>query len=156
MKKSIRVFGIFVLLLSTVTLLSSCKKDISDLPGTWEAVEATINGEEVKNLKDIWTLNADGTCTIECDIEKYTDNYIQGVVTFPGTYVTDDDFNLNIKSAKFYVWDDDYYDEISFDVEILAMTKKMLMVFGKFKYNRHEGVITTSKTAEATITFARK
>ena len=40
MKKSI---GIFVFLLSTVVLMSSCKKDVKYLPGTWKVIAASVN-----------------------------------------------------------------------------------------------------------------
>ena len=76
MKKTIKLFAILVVLFSTVTLMSSCKKDVSNLPGTWKAITATIDGDSEDDLKDEWTFYSEGTCQIKCDFDEYFDDNI--------------------------------------------------------------------------------
>ncbi len=155
MKKSI---GIFVLLLSTVVFMSSCKKDMSKLPGTWKAISATIDNDSEDDLDDMWTFRTDGTCTIECDFDEYFDNTFYNIVTFEGTYTTKGNETITITSNKLHQIGDEYYEKVIYDLDILLLNKNTMMVSGTVKLVSYEieGNLTDTKKADVSITLSKR
>lgn len=156
MKKSIRLFGFFVLLSSIVTLMSSCKKDMTNLPGSWKAINAIIDNDKEDDLKDFWTLRTDGTCTIDCDIEEYFDRGYEGAFTFNGNYVPEGDRKLTITSEKFGEYEDIYYSQIVYDLDIVSLSKKTLKVSGTVSYYQHDADHVTSMRSNVSITLSKR
>jgi hypothetical protein len=154
MKKSI---GILVFLLSTVVLMSSCKKDVKYLPGTWKVTTATINGDSEDDLDDVWTFTDGGTCVVNCDLDEYFDNIPNNydVITFNGTYVTNGNKTLTITSNKF----NDalgYYEQIIYDLDILALNKKTMMVSGSIKYIRNMENVADTRVSDISLTLSKR
>ncbi len=161
MKKTIRLFVVFVVLFSTATLMSSCKKDISNLPGTWRADTATIDGDRENDLKDEWTFLVGDTCHIKCDFDEYFDDNIfvapeYDIINFSGTYSTDGNTRLIIKSDKFHQYLDGYYEQIVYDLDIDLLNKKNMIVDGTITWNRYEGNISNTKTAKIALSLAKR
>lgn len=161
MKKTIRLFAIFVVLFSTVTLMSSCKKDVSNLPGTWKVISATIDGDSEDDLKDEWIFFTEGICQIKCDFDEYFDDNIfiapeYDVINFNGTYTTDGNKRLIIKSDKFHQLVDEYYEQIVYDLDIDLLNKKNMIVDGTITWNRYEGNISNTKTAKIALSLAKR
>jgi hypothetical protein len=157
MKKSIGIFGIFVLLLSTVTLMSSCKKDVSNLPGKWKIVTATINGDEENDLKDEWTFYTDGTCKIDCDFDEYFDHTLYDLVTFDGKYVTEGNKKLTINSNRFNVSENGkYYDMVVYDMDILLLNKNSMMVSGTIEYYQCLDNVTNKQKSNISLSLSKK
>ena len=152
MKKSI---GIFVFLLSTVVLMSSCKKDVSNLPGTWKVTAAVINGDDEDNLKDVWTFIDGGGCVIDCDLDEYFDNIPYDVISFNGTYTTNGNSELIITSSKFNEAAG-YYEQVVYDLDILSLNKKSMLVSGTIKYIKNMDNVTNTKTSDISLTLAKK
>ncbi len=150
-----KVIGIFFLLLSMSAFLSSCEKDVENLPGKWEAVYATVDGVEVDNLKDVWIFRIDGTCTIDCDFQKYFNSSYYGIITINGKYNTRGNERLTIESDKFHesLWG---YDLISYDLDIDELSKSSLMVRGKVNYCQYEENITNRKSVDVSLQFKKK
>ncbi len=154
MRKTFRLLGIFVLLLSTVTLMSSCKKDVSNLPGRWHVTAATIDNDDEDDLKDVWTFNTNGTCTIECDCDEYFDNVPYGIITFTGNYATQGNKKLTITSDRFHETSDGY-NTVIYDLKILLLSKKTMMVTGTVKLVQYEGSIVNTKQANIDLTLSK-
>ena len=152
MKKSI---GIFVFLLSTVVLMSSCKKDVSNLPGTWKVTAAVINGDDEDNLKDVWTFIDGGGCVIDCDLDEYFDNIPYDVISFNGTYTTKGNSELTITSSKFNEAAG-YYEQVVYDLDIFSLNKKSMLVSGTIKYIKNMDNVTNTKTSDISLTLAKK
>ena len=160
MKKTIRLFAIFVVLFSTVTLMSSCKKDVSNLPGTWKALSATIDGDYEDDIKDVWTFANGGSCHIQCDFDEYFDDVLfidpdYDIIVFDGNYTTDGNKTLTITSDKFHVYNDTY-EQIVYNLDIQLLNKKNMIVDGTITWNRYEGNISTPKVANITVTLSKK
>lgn len=158
MKKSMRLFGIFVLLLSTVTLMSSCKKDMKQLPGTWKVTSAIINGDDEDNLRDEWTFNSDNTCKIQCDCDEYFDGEFFDnlkIITFDGTYNTNGNKSITFSSDKLFVIDSDY-DQIKYDLDIDLLNKKNMIVDGTVYYYQYVDGVSTHQQAEVTLTLSKQ
>lgn len=161
MKKTIRLFAIFVVLFSTVTLMSSCKKDVSNLPGTWKAITATINGDSEDDLKDEWTFVSGGTCNIKCDFDEYFDDNVSvapeyDLINFNGTYTTEGNKKLTIKSDKFHQRGDEYYEQIVYNLDIDMLNKKNMIVNGTITFYRYDGNISNTKTANISLSLSKK
>lgn len=154
MKKNIRIIGIFVLLLSTVTLLSSCKKDVKNLPGTWRVSSAVVDGDEENDLKDVWTFNDGGSCRIQCDMDEYFDHTGYDVLTFDGHYVTDGNKTLTITGNKFG-YDGLETNQVVYSLDILTLTKKKMMVSGTVTYYEYLEGVTNTQTADVAITLTK-
>ena len=152
MKKSI---GIFVFFLSTVVLMSSCKKDVKYLPGTWKVIAAVINGDDEDDVKDVWTFNDGSDCVIECDFDEYFDNVPNNydVIKFNGTYSTNGNKTLTITSKKFNE-EAGSYEQIVYDLNILSLNKNTMMVSGTVKYTKYTDV-SNSKTSDITLTLLK-
>lgn len=153
MKKSI---GIFVFLLSMVVLMSSCKKDVKYLPGTWKVTAAVINSDDEDDVKDVWTFNDGGECVIECDLDEYFDNIPYDVVKFNGTYTTNGNKTLTITSNKFNEVAAGYYEQVVYDLDILLLNKKSMMVSGTVKYIRNMDNVVDSKTSDISLTLSKR
>ncbi len=156
MKKSI---GIFVFLLSMVVLMSSCKKDVKKLPGTWRVTSAIIDNDRENDLKDVWTFNTDGTCKIACDVDEYFD--YEDVVdhdfsVFYGHYVTEGNKILTIESNKTTFDNADDYSQIKYDLNIRTLNKHTLEVSGTVKEIFVTSGVTTSKVANITLTLTKQ
>ncbi|MBR4535456.1 MAG: hypothetical protein IKO62_02225 [Bacteroidales bacterium] len=152
MKKSI---GIFVFLLSTVVLMSSCKKDVKYLPGTWKVTSAVINGDSGDDVRDVWTLTDGGGCVIECDLDEYFDDIPYDLLNFNGTYATVGNKTLTITSNKFneaY----GYYEQVTYDLDILSLNKKTMMVSGTIKYVKNMESVTNLKTSDISLTLTKR
>ena len=155
MKKSI---GIFVFLLSTVVLMSSCKKDVKYLPGTWKVISATINNDSEDDVRDVWTFNDAGACVIDCDLDEYFDDIIfpdDNVITFGGSYTTSGNEKLTITGEKFNVIGN-YADQVVYDLDIITLNKKTLMVSGTIKYYHYMENITSTQTSNISLTLSKK
>ena len=152
MKKSI---GIFVFLLSTVVLMSSCKKDVSNLPGTWKVTDAVINGDNEDDVKDVWTFTDGGGCVIDCDLDEYFDNIPYDVISFNGTYTTNGNSELIITSSKFNEAAG-YYEQVVYDLDIFSLNKKSMLVSGTIKYIKNMDNVTNTKTSDISLTLAKK
>jgi len=156
MKKTFRLFGIFALMLSVVTMMSSCKKDMSNLPGRWVATVAVIDDDDEDDLDDVWTFNTDGTCNIQCDLDEYFDNIQYDLVTFNGTYTTESNKKLTITSNKFNQAEGDYYEQIVYNLNILSLTKNTMMVSGTVRLSQYSGSgFVNKKEVDATITLTK-
>lgn len=150
MKKSI---GIFVLLLSTVVLLSSCKKNVANLPGTWYAISATIDNDHEDDLDDVWTFKTDGTCNIECDMDEYFDNTYDHLF-FHGNYVVNGNM-LTITSDKLNEYGD-YYETVVYELSILKLDKNTLRVSGTVIFNRYEGNEVYPRRVPVSISLSKR
>ena len=155
MKKSI---GIFVFLLSMVVLMSSCKKDVKNLPGTWRVTSAIIDNDRENDLKDVWTFNTDGTCKIACDVDEYFDyeNAVIDIFEFYGHYVTEGNKILTIESNKTTFDNADDYSQIRYDLNIHSLNKHTLEVSGTVKEIYVTNGVTTSKVANVTLTLTKQ
>lgn len=153
MKKSI---GIFVFLLSTVVLMSSCKKDVKYLPGTWKVIAASVNNDSEDDIRDVWTFNSGSDCVIECELDEYFDDVPDyNVVTFGGSYSTNGNDKLVITGEKFNV-SDNRSEQVIYDLDIITLTKSTLMVSGTIKYNRYMDNSTDNRTSTVSLTLTRK
>jgi hypothetical protein len=156
MKKTFRLFGIFALMLSVVTMMSSCKKDMSNLPGRWVATVAVIDDDDEDDLDDVWTFNTDGTCNIQCDLDEYFDNIQYDLVTFNGTYTTESNKKLTITSNHFNEGENGYYEQIVYNLNILSLTKNTMMVSGTVRLSQYSGSgFVNKKEVDATITLTK-
>ena len=158
--KLTRLIGLFVLLLTTVIFMSSCQKNVSNLPGTWRVTSAIIdNYGEDDDLNDAWTFNTDGTCEITCGgideyfYDVYTDA-IYHVIEFHGHYVTEGNKTLTIESDKFYFDNQENYGQNRYDLNIHTLNKHTLKVSGTVK-NVINGV-TTSNVTNVTLTLTKQ
>ena len=157
--KLTRLIGFFVMLLTTVTLISSCQKNVSNLPGTWRGTSAIIDNDRWDDLKDIWTFNTDGTCKITCDIEKYFGDDEVGyydVFDFYGHYVTEGNKSLTIESNNFYFDNQEDYIQYKYDLNIQTLNKHTLKVSGTVKEINVFNGITTSKVSDVTLTLTKQ
>lgn len=152
MKKSI---GIFVFLLSTVVLMSSCKKDVKYLPGTWKVTSAIINGDDEDDVDDVWTFTDGDGCVVECDLDEYFDNIPYNVLNFNGTYTTNGNKTLTITSNKFNE-SLGYYEQVIYDLEILLLNKKSMMVSGTIKYIKNMDNVSSTKTSDISLTLSKR
>lgn len=157
--KLTRLIGFFVMLLTTVTLISSCQKNVSNLPGTWRVTSAIIDNRPEDDLKDVWTFNTDGTCKITCGgidgdfYDVYTDA-LWHVIEFHGHYVTEGNKTLTIESDKFYFDNQENYGQNRYDLNIHTLNKHTLKVSGTVK-NVINGV-TTSNVTNVTLTLTKQ
>lgn len=159
MKKLTRLVGIFVLLLSTVTFMSSCQKNVSNLPGTWRVTSAIIDNDREDDLDDVWTFNTDGTCDITCDADEYFDDddfIFYDVFRFNGHYETEGTMTLTIESNNFYYDNQEAYSQIRYDLNIHTLNKHTLKVSGTVKEINVFNGITTSKIADVTLTLTKQ
>lgn len=158
MKKTINLLAVLILLFGTVLTLSSCKKDVSNLPGTWKVTDATVNGNDKKNLNDVWTFNNDGTCDIQCDYDEYFGNShgTFDIISFEGKYHTNDNKTLTITSDKLNV-EGTNYDQIIYDLDIVLLNKTKMAVSGSvtlYLY-RDAKTLQTEKT-DITLTLTKR
>ena len=157
--KLTRLIVFFVMLLITVTLISSCQKNVSNLPGTWRVTSAIIDNDREDDLKDVWTFNTDGTCKIACDVEEYFGDDEVGyydVFDFFGHYVTEGNKSLTIKSNNFYFDNQEDYIQYRYDLNIHSLNKHTLKVSGTVKEINVFNGITTSKVSDVTLTLTKQ
>ena len=156
MKKTIRLFGIFVLLFSMTFFMSSCKKDVKNLPGKWRTISAVINGDD-EDVNDVWIFNSDGTCTIECNVDDFFDNFddfASEVITFTGTYTTNGNKTLNIESDNLLITPNAIFSSrIVYDLNIELLNKKDMMVSGTVKYVGDASNTNVSYSKNATVSL---
>lgn len=152
MKKSI---GIFVFLLSMVVLMSSCKKDVSYLPGTWKVIAAVVNDDDEDDVKDTWTFTDGNGCVVECYLDEYFDNVPYNVINFNGTYSTDGNKTLTITSNKFNEQASSY-EQIMYNLNILMLDKKTMMVSGTVKYVKNMENVSDERTSDITLTLLKE
>ena len=158
MKKTTRLIGIFVMFMSIVTLMSSCQKNVSNLPGTWRVTSAIIDNDREDDLDDVWTFNTDGTCDITCDVDEYFDDedfIFYDIFRFQGRYETEGNKILTIESIKYTFDNQEDYSQIRYDLNILTLNKHTLKVSGTVKEINVFNGITTSKVANVTLTLAK-
>jgi hypothetical protein len=153
MKKTI---GVVVFLLSTVVLMSSCKKDVKYLPGTWKVISATINNDSEDDVRDVWTFNDSGDCVIDCDLDEYFDNIPNdNMVTFGGSYSTSGNDKLTITGEKFNVFGG-YSDQVVYELDIETLTKKLMIVSGTIKYYHYMENVTETQTSSISLSLSKK
>lgn len=153
MKKTIRLFGIFVLMFSMTFFMSSCKKDVKNLPGKWRVISAVVNGDS-EDVNDVWIFNSDGSCTIECNVDDFFDDFATDVITFNGKYTTNGNKTLNIESENFLITPNAVFSSrIVYNLDIELLNKKDMMVSGTVKFVEDASNTNVNYSKNATVSL---
>lgn len=112
MQDRLKLFGLVILMLTTVAFMSSCQKNEKKIVGKWKITKAPQDYSNDKG--EIWTFKESGNCSIFYDEEEL-----------------DGEYSVNKNSLSITCKDGDYRCNFDFDIDVL--NKKEMSLSGTVK-----------------------
>lgn len=140
MRNKLKIFGMVVLMLTTVIFMSSCNKNEKNIVGKWKVTNSTDHCED----GETWYFKDNGSCYVTCE-------------EFGGEL--DGEYSISKNSLTItanYIEGYDYSVKLRWDMDIDVLTKKEMSLSGTVKLTEVDDGYSYSETEKVSYDFVKR